>query len=86
MIMRTTPFVRFRRRHHRLQGCRAFGSEPNAWAFPQTAFEETLGFCAILVGPLLENSNMDTTFFATVAKDRKRVVPNSLLEKEFGSP
>jgi hypothetical protein len=45
-----------------LRGCRAFGSEPKGWAFPRSAFAETLEFCAVFVGSLLENPKTGTTF------------------------
>jgi len=41
------------------------------WAFPQSAFAETLGFCAVFVGPLLENPMTDTTFLLRSPKTEK---------------
>jgi len=57
--------------HHLVEKPQAFGYEPKDWAFPQSAFAETLGFCAVFVGPLLENPKTDTTFLLRSPKTEK---------------
>jgi hypothetical protein len=58
------------------KNARAFGYEPKGRAFPQSAFPETLVFCAVFVGPLLENSKIDTTFLLRSPKTEKEQSPN----------
>ncbi len=61
----------------------AFGYEPKGWVFPQSAFAETLGICAVFVGPLLENPKTDTTFLLRSPKTEKEQSLTHWLKREL---
>jgi hypothetical protein len=47
-----------------------FGSQPKGLAFSQKFSQKTLGFCAVRVGSLVENSETRTTFFLRYLKSK----------------
>lgn len=53
------------------KNARAFGSEPKGWAFRQSSFAETLGFCAFLSARFSDNPRTDTTFLLRSPKTEK---------------
>jgi hypothetical protein len=54
------------------KNAQALSSEPKGWAFPQSAFAETLGFCAVFVGLLLEIPGQILRFCYASERVKKR--------------